>query len=513
MERKSPSLVSFEIEPLNLHEAYYGFELAEDPLHLMPDGTVFHNSGKSVMEQSIIGHVSRFADRFQLVGVDCKRVEFNLLPGVKGVKGVALDVQCAAEVAASFQKIMMDRFKFMEEVKVNNIFKIKDKEVDYYEWAGKKFQFDEIFELKLDLDPNDRNYSKMKDSYPDGRQPKIMTIRDIYNCVMKGDFDGRHPQMPIYKGYNSYIDKNSIRKTTGIFVPKALIFLADELNELMNSEDYKSVETVKAALGSIARLGRAAAVHLALACQRASGGTINSDLKNNIQMCCLLGQFDDAASSLMFDKDISNLSKPWIKGRGFIQSGNEIIETQTYYTQPEKDWVFDEDAYETYQNPNFKEQCKIQGRDFDKLNTGWVKQIPLDEILDSDEDEDIDTKVDSEFDDEEDENFLPIKKNKPAPPIEEDEEDEADDKWEWPEDEEDEDEEDEELEEESAIPEDVGKEFNVVPSTRDKVEAALGKTDLEKPKIKLNFDKTKGDSPKPTKTIRTIKINLPPPKS
>lgn len=55
-------------------------------------------------------------------------------------------------------------------------------------------------------------------------------------------------------------------------------------NELMTSDDYKSVDTVKQALGSIARLGRAAAVHLALACQRASGSTISTDLKNNIQI-------------------------------------------------------------------------------------------------------------------------------------------------------------------------------------------------------------------------------------
>ena len=52
----------------------------------------------------------------------------------------------------------------------------------------------------------------------------------------------------------------------------------------MTSDDYKSVDTVKQSLGSIARLGRAAAVHLALACQRASGSTISADLKNNIQI-------------------------------------------------------------------------------------------------------------------------------------------------------------------------------------------------------------------------------------
>ena len=84
--------VDFEVRPLNKTDTYFGFSLEDDPMYLMPDGSVFHNSGKSVCEQSIVGHVSRYSDRFQLVGVDCKRVEFNLLRGVKGVKGVALTI-------------------------------------------------------------------------------------------------------------------------------------------------------------------------------------------------------------------------------------------------------------------------------------------------------------------------------------------------------------------------------------------------------------------------------------
>lgn len=32
---------------------YYGFTLENNPLHVMPNGVIFHNSGKSVMEQSI----------------------------------------------------------------------------------------------------------------------------------------------------------------------------------------------------------------------------------------------------------------------------------------------------------------------------------------------------------------------------------------------------------------------------------------------------------------------------
>ena len=278
-------------------------------------------------------------------------------------------------IISNFQKSMMDRFKFMENSQVNNVFKIKDTEVNYYEYANQKFQFDELFELTVDLDENARDYTKQLAIYPDGRKPIIMNIEQIYEGVKKGEW--KHPQMPEMKGFNGYIDENSIRKTKGIYKPKAMIMLCDELNELMNSDNYKAVDAIKQALGSIARLGRAAAVHLALACQRASGGTISSDLKNNIQMSVLLGGFDSGASTLMFEKDISNLAKPEIKGRGFIQSGNEIIETQTYYTQPENDWIFDENLKATYDNPVYTEQKKRKNETID--NSGFVPQHPLDE--------------------------------------------------------------------------------------------------------------------------------------
>ena len=108
----------------------------------------------------------------------------------------------------------------MEQMQVNNVYKIKDKEVNYFEVFGKKVQFDEIFELMVDLDESDRNYSKMKAIYPDGRQPIITTIQKIYDGMMEGKWEGRNPQLPEVKGYNSYIDKNTIRMTKGIYTPK-----------------------------------------------------------------------------------------------------------------------------------------------------------------------------------------------------------------------------------------------------------------------------------------------------
>jgi len=414
----------------------------------------------------------------------------------------------------------------MEDCQVNNIYKIKDLEVEYYEWAGQKYQFDEMFELTIDLDESDRNMAKIADSFPvdetyglgTHRQPIIIKIQDIYDGMMKGTWDGRHPQMPVVKGYNSFIDKNSIRKTTGMFTPKIMLLLCDELNELMNADDYKSVDTVKQALGSIARLGRAAAVHLALACQRASGSTISTDLKNNIQMSCLLGGFDDGASTLMFEKDISNQAKPQIKGRGFVGSGNEIIETQTYFTQPHLDWEFDTNAALTFNNPEFLKQCKTRGVNVEELNTGWVKQYPLDRPPEDEEEED-------------EEDLEEISEDENAPVSEKvDKSDDDEDDWDdW-------DEEDEEEEEEKpSEPQGMTKEevsdmlnepeekptsetpsmgLDAPPSAdfldklvsgtpnRDKVAAALDKIDSPtKPKIKLNLD--------PSKT-KNIKLNLKP---
>ena len=197
----------------------------------------------------------------------------------------------------------MSRFKFMEDMQVNNVYKIKNKEVNYYTVFGKSYQFDEVFEVFIDIKEEDlgRDYNKVMMQYPSGRMPKIMTIEQLYEGLKEKKFG--HPELPEVKGYNPYVTLSDIKKTTGIYNPKILLFLADELNELMTSDDFKSVEVVRNSLGSIARLGRAAGCHLALACQRASSGTINGDLMNNIQQSILLGAFDSGSSTMMFEKD------------------------------------------------------------------------------------------------------------------------------------------------------------------------------------------------------------------
>ena len=95
---------------------------------------------------------------------------------------------------------------------------------------GRDYQFDELFELMVDLDPDDRDYNKMLMTYPEGVRPRIISIEEIYNGLEKGEFS--NPRMPQVKGYNPYIKKGDITKTKGPFNPKILLFLTDEMNEL-----------------------------------------------------------------------------------------------------------------------------------------------------------------------------------------------------------------------------------------------------------------------------------------
>ena len=224
----------------------------------------------------------------------------------------------------------------------------------------------------------------------------------------------------------------------------------------------------------------------------------------------------------MFEKDISNQAKPQIKGRGFVGSGNEIIETQTYFTQPHLDWEFDTNAALTFNNPEFLKQCKTRGVNVEELNTGWVKQYPLDHVPE-----------DLEEEDEEDEDLEEISEDAPvSEKVSKSEDEEDEDDWDdWDEEEEEEEEEkpsensnsskesevsldeiNELFNEEKPASDSMG--LDAPPSAdfldklvsgtpnRDKVEAALDKIDSPtKPKIKLNLDPGKA---------KNIKLNLKP---
>ena len=114
-------LMNFSVKKVSDNDNYYGFELNDDSLYLTSDRIIHHNSGKSVLEQAIIGHVSRNADKFQVVVADCKRVDFVQDAVQKKCKAVLTDHREIASAAIALQKLMMTRFKLMENYQVNNV--------------------------------------------------------------------------------------------------------------------------------------------------------------------------------------------------------------------------------------------------------------------------------------------------------------------------------------------------------------------------------------------------------
>lgn len=168
------------------------------------------------------------------------------------------------------------------------------------------------------------------------------------------------------------------------------------------------------------------------------------------------------------------------------------------------DWVFDEDQLLTYNNPVFVEQCKRRNKDFDALNTGWVKQCPLDE-LDKDKDsanseddlEDLNIDLDDDDDDDDDDNDVPVFKfggNKVKTLQAKTEEKIKDNP--------------KDIIQES-IEEDKPKILSK-PSNRDHIKAALNEISGDKPKVKLNIDKTVVENTTKPSNKKTIKLNIKP---
>lgn len=129
-------------------------------------------SGKSVVENGIIGHITRHAEHIQGLLADVKKVEFGGLEGYNGIKAVALSVAEVEEILSQARAIMMDRFGFMQENHVNNVYKLKT-QVDWYEINGKRYQFDEIFSCRINGKPVVTTIDKIMREVNDGADVEI----------------------------------------------------------------------------------------------------------------------------------------------------------------------------------------------------------------------------------------------------------------------------------------------------------------------------------------------------
>jgi hypothetical protein len=134
--------------------------------------------------------------------------------------------------------------------------------------------------------------------------------------------------------------------------PYAIMLMVDEAFMLLSLEGIKTKEGQRrdqlhgdaaVTLNEIARLGRAAGIHLVLATQRPDATIIKGELKANLDTRIAVGRLDATPSSMVLDSDAATQLSSSSKGRSIIRStglringviSNSQIEFQIYFSSP-----------------------------------------------------------------------------------------------------------------------------------------------------------------------------------
>jgi DNA segregation ATPase FtsK/SpoIIIE-like protein len=182
-------------------------------------------------------------------------------------------------------------------------------------------------------------------------------------------------------GVNHFKDLPEMPYALMVMIDESYMFLApsgiktDEAKE----EDALKGEASKA-IGDIARLGRAAGVHLVLATQRPDATVIYGELKQNLAARIAAGRMDSIASGMTLDNDNATRLPGNIKGRGYFQTFGEGEQFQGYFAP--QDWI---DKWLAGEDPDGKkgvsEAEKPERKKERKSIMNWKKEPNVPEIV------------------------------------------------------------------------------------------------------------------------------------
>ena len=198
-----------------------------------------------------------------------------------------------------------------------------------------------------------------------------------------------------------------------------------------NTEEGKADDALKGEaamiIGSIARLGRAAGVHLVIATQRPDATTISGETKSNLGVRINCGRTDSTASSMILGSGEGTRVRSNPKGRLYLRIFGSGNHGQGFFAP--QSWI-DEWLQKQGKNPdgspisqqrsrlaNVADMSQFEEGDLDSRegvdNSSVIEQIRDEEsnekfadLIDADNDDD-DEEVDFEWDDDEDEEQEP----------------------------------------------------------------------------------------------------------
>lgn len=139
-------------------------------------------------------------------------------------------------------------------------------------------------------------------------------------------------------GVTNFADLPEKMHALMIMVDETYMFLATSGNKTDEGKEEDALKGESSKLiGEIARLGRAAGVHIVLATQRPDATVIYGELKQNLALRIAAGKADTIASQMTLDNDEAT-KLPGLKGRGFYQGLNIAGEPFQGYYAPQE-WI------------------------------------------------------------------------------------------------------------------------------------------------------------------------------
>lgn len=139
-------------------------------------------------------------------------------------------------------------------------------------------------------------------------------------------------------GVTNFADLPEKMHALMIMVDETYMFLATSGNKTDEGKEEDALKGESSKLiGEIARLGRAAGVHIVLATQRPDATVIYGELKQNLALRIAAGKADTIASQMTLDSDEAT-KLPGLKGRGFYQGLDFTGEPFQGYYAPQE-WI------------------------------------------------------------------------------------------------------------------------------------------------------------------------------
>lgn len=193
--------------------------------------------------------------------------------------------------------------------------------------------------------------------------------------------------------------------------PKLLV-MVDEAGELLSpsggkTDEAKEIDALKGEaaiiIGSIARLGRAAGVHLVIATQRPDATIIAGETKSNLAARVNCGRTLGNASSMILDSAEGTRVKPFPPGRMYVSLNNVGDHGQGFFAKPS--WVDDylESKGLAPDGTPLDGSGKAAGGDGGDLGELDINKSTKKQKVDAiaDWDEDLESLIDENFEDDE----------------------------------------------------------------------------------------------------------------